>query len=80
VNHAQSSSQEYTDPGVRFMSQVRAGPDKATWKYVVITAVSPPTAVIAVTYTYKNSDGFDVPSYFSGRCDQNLDGHVTARR
>jgi hypothetical protein len=31
------------------MSQVRAGPDKATWKYVAITAVSPPAAVMAVT-------------------------------
>jgi hypothetical protein len=66
--------------GVRFMSQVRAGPDKATWKYVAITAVSPHVAVIAVTYTYENSDGFDVPSYFSGRCGQNLDGQVAARR
>jgi hypothetical protein len=33
----------------QFMSQVRAGPDKATWKYVAITAVSPPAAVMAVT-------------------------------
>jgi hypothetical protein len=46
------------------MSQVWAGPDKATWKYVAITTVSPPAAVIAVTYTCKNSDRFDVPSYF----------------
>jgi hypothetical protein len=50
------------------MSQVRVGPDKATWKYVAITAVSPLAAVMAVTYTYKNSDGFDVPLYFSGKC------------
>jgi hypothetical protein len=62
------------------MIQVRAGPDKATWKYVTITAVSPPAAVIAVMYTSKNSDGFDVPSYFSGRCGRNLDGQVAARR
>jgi hypothetical protein len=62
------------------MSQVRAGPDKATWKYVAITAVSPPTAVIEMTYTCKNSDGFDIPSYFSGRCGWNLDGQVAARR
>jgi hypothetical protein len=34
----------------------------------------PPAAVIAVTYTCKNSDGFDVPSYFSGKCGRNLDG------
>jgi hypothetical protein len=62
------------------MSQVRAGPDKAKWKYVAITAVSPPAAVMAVTYTCKNSDGFDVPSYFSGRCGRNLDGQAAARR
>jgi hypothetical protein len=62
------------------MSQVRAGPDKPTWKYVAITVVSPPAAVMVVTYTYKNSDGFDVPSYFSGRCARNLDGQVAARR
>jgi hypothetical protein len=62
------------------MSQVRAGPDKATWKYVAITVVSPPATVIAVTYTCKNSDGFDVPSYFSDRCGRNLDGQVAARR
>jgi hypothetical protein len=31
------------------MSQVRAGPDKATGKYVAITAVFLPAAVIAVT-------------------------------
>src|SRR6185437_9702544 len=30
VNLAQSSSQDWIVPGVRFMSQVRAGPDKAT--------------------------------------------------
>jgi hypothetical protein len=35
---------------------------------------------MAVTYTCRNSDGFDVPSYFSGRCGQNLGGHYTARR
>jgi hypothetical protein len=65
---------------VRFMSQVRAGPDKATWKYVAITAVFPPPAVMAVTYTCRNSDGFDVPSHFSGRCGRNLGGHDFARR
>jgi hypothetical protein len=31
-NNAQSSPQDWMDPGVRFMSQVRAGPVKATWK------------------------------------------------
>jgi hypothetical protein len=62
------------------MSQVRACLDKATLKYVALTTVSPPAAVIAVTYTYKNSDGFDLPSYFSGRCGRNLDGQVAARR
>jgi hypothetical protein len=62
------------------MSQVRAGPNKATWKYVTITAVSPPAAVMVVTYTCKNSDGFDVSSYFSGRCGRNLDGQVAAWR
>jgi hypothetical protein len=62
------------------MSQVWAGPDKATWKYVAITAVSPPAAVMAVTYTYKNYDELVVPSYFSGRCGRNLDGQVAARR
>jgi hypothetical protein len=62
------------------MSQVQAGPDKATSKYVAITAVSPPAAVMAVTYTYKNSDGLDVPSYFSGRSGRNLDGQVAAWR
>jgi hypothetical protein len=31
------------------MNQVRLGPDKATWKYVAITVVSPPAAVMAVT-------------------------------
>jgi hypothetical protein len=46
------------------MSQVWAGPDKATWKYVAITAVFPPATVMAVTYTCRNSDGFDIPSYF----------------
>jgi hypothetical protein len=34
--------------------------------------------VIAVTYTCRNSDGFDVPSYFFGRCGRNLDGHDAA--
>ena len=40
----------------------------------------PQAAVMAVTYTYRNSDGLVVPSYFSGRCGRNLDGHATARR
>jgi hypothetical protein len=62
------------------MSQVRASLDKATWKYVAITAVSLPAAIMAVTYTCKNSDGFVVPSYFSGRCGQNLDSQVAAQR
>jgi hypothetical protein len=31
---------------------------------------------MAVTYTCKNSDGLVVPSYFSGRCGQNLGGQV----
>jgi hypothetical protein len=62
------------------MSQVRASPDKATWKYVAITAVSPPATVIAVTYTYKNSNGFNVPSYFFGSYCRNLDGQVAAWR
>jgi hypothetical protein len=35
---------------------------------------------MAVTYTCRNSDGFDVPSYFSGRCGRYLGGHDTARR
>jgi hypothetical protein len=35
---------------------------------------------MAVTYTCRNSDGFDVPSYFSGRCSRNLDGYDIARR
>jgi len=30
LNLAQSSSQDWIVPGVRFMSQVRVGPDKAT--------------------------------------------------
>jgi hypothetical protein len=64
------------DPGVRFMSQVRVGLDKATRKYVAITAVFPPAAVMAMTYTCRNSDGFDVPSYFFGRCSQNLGGRA----
>jgi hypothetical protein len=46
------------------MSQVWAGPDKATWKFVAIMAVSPPAAVMAVTYTCKNSDGFEYPRTF----------------
>jgi hypothetical protein len=62
------------------MSQVRAGLDKAPWKYVAITAVFPPAAVMAVTYTCRNSDGFEVPSYFSGRCGRNLGGHDAAWR
>jgi hypothetical protein len=36
--------------------------------------------VMVVTYTYMNSDGFDVPSYFSGRCGQNMAGQDAARR
>jgi hypothetical protein len=32
VNYAHSSPQDRIDPGVRFMSQVRAGLVKATWK------------------------------------------------
>jgi hypothetical protein len=60
------------------MSQVQAGPDKATRKYVAITVVFPPAAVMAVTYTCRNSDVFDVPSYFSGRCGRNLGGHDAA--
>jgi hypothetical protein len=35
---------------------------------------------MAVTYTCRNSDGFVVPSYFSGRCGLNLGGHDAARR
>jgi hypothetical protein len=35
---------------------------------------------MAVTYTCRNSDGFDVPSYFSDRCGQNLGGQDVARR
>jgi hypothetical protein len=42
--------------------------------------VFPPVAVMAVTYTCRNSDGFDVPSYFSGRCGRNLGGQDAARR
>jgi hypothetical protein len=49
-------------------------------KYVAITAVFPPAAVIVVTYTCRNSDGFDVPSYFSSKCGRNLDGQDAARR
>jgi hypothetical protein len=62
------------------MSQVRTGPDKATWKYVAITTVFPPAVVIAVTYTYRNFDRFDVLSYFSGRCGRNLGGHDAVQR
>jgi hypothetical protein len=40
----------------------------------------PPAAVMAVTYTCRNSDGFVAPSYFSGRCDRNLGGHDAMRR
>jgi hypothetical protein len=36
--------------------------------------------MMAVTYTYRNSDGFVVPSYFSGRCGRNLGGHDAVRR
>jgi hypothetical protein len=35
---------------------------------------------MAVTYTCRNSDGFDVPSYFSGRCGRNLGDHDAVRR
>jgi hypothetical protein len=35
---------------------------------------------MAVTYTCKNSDGLDIPSYFSGRCGRNLGGQVAVRR
>jgi hypothetical protein len=35
---------------------------------------------MAMTYTCKNSDGLDVPSYFFGRCDRNLGGQVAAWR
>jgi hypothetical protein len=42
------------------------------------TAVFPPAAVMAVTYTYRNSDGFDVLLYFSGRCGRNLAGQDAA--
>ena len=43
-------------------------------------AAAAPAAVMAVTYTCRNSDGLVVPSYFSGRCGRNLDSHATARR
>jgi hypothetical protein len=36
--------------------------------------------VMAVTYTCRNSDGFDVLSYFSGKCGRNLGGHDSVRR
>jgi hypothetical protein len=42
--------------------------------------VFPPAAVMAVTYTCRNSDGFDVPSYLSDRCGQNLGGQDVTRR
>src|SRR4029079_13110315 len=45
-----------------------------------MTASLQPAAVMAVTYTCRNSDGLVVPSYFSDRCGRNLDGHATARR
>jgi hypothetical protein len=35
---------------------------------------------MAVTYTCRNSDRFDVPSYFSGRCGRNLGGHDATHR
>ena len=47
---------------------------------LAMTAPLPPAAVMAITYTCRNSDGLVVPSYFSGRCGRNLDGHATARR
>jgi hypothetical protein len=33
---------------------------------------------MVVTYTYRNYDGFEVPSYFSGRCGLNLGGRDAA--
>jgi hypothetical protein len=42
--------------------------------------VFPPAAVMAVTYTCRNSDGFVVPSYFSGRCGRNLGSHDVVQR
>jgi hypothetical protein len=36
--------------------------------------------MMAVTYTCRNSEGFDVSSYFYGRCGWNLGGHDAARR
>ena len=35
---------------------------------------------MVVTYTCRNSDGFVVPPYFSGRCGRNLGGHDVVRR
>ena len=45
-----------------------------------MTALLPPAAVMAVTYTCRNSDGLVVPSYFFGKWGRNLGGHATARR
>jgi hypothetical protein len=47
---------------------------------MAITVVYPPIAIMAVTYTCKNSNRFDVPSYFSGRYGRNLDGQVATQR
>ena len=58
-----------------------SNPSKFLQVYVTaITAVFPPAAVIAVTHTCRKFDGFDVPSYFSGRCGRNLGGQDAARR
>src|SRR6185503_418394 len=45
-----------------------------------MTAPLPPAAVMAATYTCRNSDGLVVPSYFFGRWGRNLGGHATARK